>query len=353
VDIDGDADTTSGWKAGFEGNMPTDMTCTLTGSILHFKHTSDFSVQTTDSHADTDIFGIKGAIGGGEVRSFSYLPGENVPDGFITKIAGDDTRQEDDFYVHFVADVQNKGVWKECIGPELSEHMRYANLPHRLVRLFDDTKKITDATLSTYNPLGITFVLEGVVKTADDGRAVDSVTTDFSRIGWNARLVGDDDLNPFPSFVDGTIQDIFFHKNRIGFLADENVVMSEAGNYYNFFPTTVITGLASSPIDVTVSNDKVSLLKHAVPFAESLLFFSELQQFALNSPGVLSPATVSIDVTTQFESDANVKPVSVGRYVFFAFQRGEFSGVREYFVDNTKEVNDAVEITAHIPQYIN
>jgi hypothetical protein len=342
--IDGDTDTD--FYAGFDSNMPSGMTCTKHGSILHFKHTANFSVSTTDSHADTDLFGIKGAIGGGEVRSFSFLPGENVPDGFITKIAGNDTLQEDDFYVKFTADDQDKGVWKECAGPESSEHMNYANLPHRLIRLFDDTSK------TTVNPLGITFVFEAVVKTEDDGRAVDSVTTDFSRIGWNARLVGDDELNPFPSFVGGTVQDIFFHKNRIGFLADENVVMSEAGNYYNFFPTTVITGLDSSPIDVTVSNDKVSLLKHAVPFSESLLFFSELQQFSLNSPGVLSPATVSIDVTTQFESDANVKPVSVGRYVFFAFQRGEFSGVREYFVDNNKEVNDAVEITAHIPQYI-
>ena len=130
------------------------------------------------------------------------------------------------------------------------------------------------------------------------------------------------------------------------------MIFSEAGNYYNFFQLTVITGVDSNPIDVKVSNDKVSLLKHAIPFSETLLFFSELQQFRLSDQGALSPATVSIDVTTQFETDARAKPVSVGRYVFFAFQRGEFSGVREYFVDNRKEVNDAVEITNHVPQYI-
>ena len=345
TDLEGDSD--SNFINGFTGNMPSGMACTLTGSILHFTHTADFSVSTTDSHGDTDIFGIKGAIGGGSVRNFNYLPGENVPDGFLVKISGDDTLQQDDFYVKFEADDQDKGVWKEKGGASIDQHMRFDTMPHRLVRVFDD------ANITSINPLGITFVFEGVVETADDGRTVGTVTnTDYSRIGWNARLAGDDDLNPFPSFVGGTIQDIFFHKNRIGFLADENVIMSEAGNYYNFFPTTVITGLDSNPIDVTVSNDKVSLLKHAVPFSESLLFFSELQQFSLNSPGVLSPATVSIDVTTQFESDANVSPVSVGRYVFFAFQRGEFSGVREYFVDNNKEVNDAVEITAHVPQYI-
>ena len=349
--LDGDTDTD--FKEGFDGNMPSGMTCTRLGSVLHFKHTSDFSISTTDSHGDTDIFAIKGAIGGGSVISFASLPGENIPNNFITKISGDDTAQEDDFYVKFEADDQNKGVWKECVAPETVQHIKYDTMPHRLVRVFDDSKIVNNTSLSNHNPLGITFVFEAVVKTADTGRTVGGASnTDYSRIGWNARLAGDDELSPFPSFEATTIQDIFFHKNRIGFLVDENVVMSEAGNYYNFFPTTVITGLDSNPIDVTVSNDKVSLLKHAVPFAESLLFFSELQQFSLNSAGILSPASVSIDVTTQFESDANVKPVSVGRYVFFAFQRGEFSGVREYFVDNTKEINDAVEVTAHVPQYI-
>ena len=350
--LDGDTDTN--FKEGFDGNMPSGMTCTRQGSVLHFKHTSDFSVSTTDSHGDTDIFAIKGAIGDGSVRSFDALPGENIPNNFVTKISGDDTAQEDDFYVKFEADDQNKGVWKECVAPETTQHLKYDTMPHRLVRVFDDSKIVSDASQSNYNPLGITFVFEGVVKTADTGRTVGGISnTDYSRIGWNGRLAGDDELSPFPSFLSTSIQDIFFHKNRIGFLVDENVVMSEAGNYYNFFPTTVITGLDSNPIDVTVSNDKVSLLKHAVPFAESLLFFSELQQFSLNSThGVLSPVNVSIDVTTQFESDANVKPVSVGRYVFFAFQRGEFSGVREYFVDNSKEINDAVEVTSHVPQYI-
>ena len=344
---DGDADPDH-WN-GFDdvGGMPSGMTCTLNGSVLHFKHTSDFSITTTDSHGDTDIFAVKGAIGEGSVRSFSYLPAENVPKDFVTKVSGDDTEQEDDFYVKYEADDLGKGVWKECIGPSLDQHFDFETMPHRLVRLFDDSK------ITSTNPLGITFVFEAVTNTTDASRTVDSVSnTDYSRIGWNARLAGDDNGNPFPSFVGGTITDIFFHKNRIGFLNDENVIFSEAGNYYNFFPLTVITGLDSNPIDVTVSNDKVSLLKHAVPFSESLLFFSELQQFRLGDQGSLSPATVSIDVTTQFETDARAKPVSVGRYVFFAFQRGEFSGIREYFVDNRKEVNDAVEITSHVPQYI-
>jgi len=353
-----DADHWNGFDQATDANppvpegMPVGMTMTRIGSILHIAHTADFDISTSDSHGDTDLFAIMGARFGDtgsskSTKKFTDLPATGVPNGFITKIAGDNTVGMDDFYVKFEADTLGKGVWRECIGPDEDHHFDYNTMPHRLVRLFDDSK------ISPTNPYGITFVFEAVTATADDGRTVDGVdNVDYSRIGWNARLAGDDTLNPFPSFVGSAITDIFFHKNRLGFLNDENVIFSEAGNYYNYFPLTVISGVDSNPIDVTVSNDKVSLLRHAIPFSETLLFFSELQQFKLSTDGILSPASVSIDVTTQFETDARAKPVSVGRYVFFAFQRGRFSGVREYFVDKTKEVNDAVEVTSHVPQYI-
>ena len=351
VDTDGTADGTyaDGLNSTATGDrgMPEYMTCTRTGSLLHFVHTADFEISTEDSHGDTDIFAISGAYGGGVgTKAFTDLPAVGVKNGFVAKIKGDNSVNQDDFYVKFEADDLGKGVWRECLAPKLDRHFNVATMPHRLVRLFDD-----DEIVPITNPLGITFVFEPV-KSVTDTRTVATVSTAYERIGWRARLAGDDDLNPFPSFVGGAITDIFFHKNRLGFLNDENVIFSESGNYYNFFPLTVITAVDSNPIDVTVSNDKVSLLKHAVPFSETLLFFSELQQFKLSEQEILSPATVSIDVTTQFETDARAKPVSVGRYVFFSFQRGEFSGVREYFVDNRKEVNDAVEVTAHVPQYI-
>ena len=351
VDTDGTADGTyaDGLDSTATGDrgMPSGMTCTRTGSLLHFVHTADFEISTEDSHGDTDIFAISGAYGGGVgTKAFTDLPAVGVKNGFVAKIKGDNSVNQDDFYVKFEADDLGKGVWRECLAPKLDRHFNVATMPHILVRLFDD-----DEIVPITNPLGITFVFEPV-KSVTDTRTVATVSTAYERIGWRARLAGDDDLNPFPSFVGGAITDIFFHKNRLGFLNDENVIFSESGNYYNFFPLTVITAVDSNPIDVTVSNDKVSLLKHAVPFSETLLFFSELQQFKLSEQEILSPATVSIDVTTQFETDARAKPVSVGRYVFFSFQRGEFSGVREYFVDNRKEVNDAVEVTAHVPQYI-
>ena len=207
-------------------------------------------------------------------------------------------------------------------------------MPHRLVRLYD-----------SQTPANIYFLYE----------TVKEVPTGLSspRYGWTSRKAGDDTSNPFPSFVGGKINDITFHKNRFGILSDENIIFSVSGNYYNFFPISVMTGLDTTPIDISVSNNEVSILKHAASFDQSLILFSDFQQFMINSQTNFSPNSVSIDVVTQFESTAQAPPVSAGKFVYFPFKRGEYSGVREYFVDTgTADTNDAVDITAHVPQYI-
>ena len=70
------------------------------------------------------------------------------------------------------------------------------------------------------------------------------------------------------------MSDIFFHRNRLGFISGESIVMSRAGEFFKFFPETTTTILDADPIDVNVSHVKVSNLRHAIPFAEELLLFS-------------------------------------------------------------------------------
>ena len=67
---------------------------------------------------------------------------------------------------------------------------------------------------------------------------------------------------------------------------------------------------------------------------------------------ILTPSNVVINATTEFETSLNAKPVSAGRNVFFAFNKGNFTGMREYFVDADSDTNDADDITAAVPKYI-
>ena len=52
---------------------------------------------------------------------------------------------------------------------------------------------------------------------------------------WGNRTCGDLDTAPDPSFIGFPINDVFIFKNRLGFLADENVILSQTKEFFNFF----------------------------------------------------------------------------------------------------------------------
>jgi len=282
------------------------------GNVIHIIGASasdQFDIEVTDSRGGEHLRAFKG-----ETPDFKKLPTE-APVGFVILVSGDNQKGQDDYYVRYQKNVTNGlGVWKETVEPNIDIELDAATMPH-------------------------TLIYDGTSYTFDEADYAD-------------RAVGNDLTNPFPSFLDNTINDVFFHRNRLGLLADENVIFSEAGEYFNFFAKTVLTLVDSAPIDVAVSNNQVSILRHAVPFNETLLLFSDYSQFKLSAVQALTPETVSIDVTTRFEASLEAKPVGAGKYVYFPTTKGSFAGIREYFVDAETETNDANEITAHVPEYL-
>ena len=103
---------------------------------------------------------------------------------------------------------------------------------------------------------------------------------------------------------------------------------------------------------MSVSHTKVSILKHAIPFNESLTLFSDTTQFTIETAGILTPKTISIVPTTEFENDTSVAPVGAGNYLYFSTKRGDFTSIREYYVESDTVIVDASEVTAHVPKYI-
>jgi|TARA_R100001086_G_scaffold245147_2_gene175705 hypothetical protein len=246
-----------------------------------------------------------------EKNQFSQLPTSGLSVGDIFKIIGDPSNEFDEYYVKATS---TGGDYEETVKPGITFQINNTTMPHKL--------------------------------------ALSSGSFTFDRATYDDRTVGDLDSAPDPSFVGQTINGVFFHKNRLGFISDENVIFSRAGDFFNFFPSTVTALLDDSPIDVTVSHTSVSILKRVIPYNESLLFFSDKTQFILESNGNLTPETISITATTEFEVDTNVQPVGAGNNVYFAYRKGAFTNVREYFVDEDNITKNAANITAHVPQYI-
>ena len=326
-------------NAATTGRNPWTVRYDVGESLIYISNDSKpFVVECTDGKGDAYMVAINGSD---EVSSFGKLPGSKHPNngstadtGFVAKVSGDKDTGQDDYYVKWTG-----SVWKESARPKYpaleAKHCRNeldpTTLPLRLFKAFGTVNGVTDQ---------IYFILKTVP--------------------WEERTVGDDTINPFPSFCNYdesefpaglfVINDIFFHNNRLGFISDENVILSSAANYYQFFATTVLSVLDTAVIDVAVSNNQVAILKSAIPFQETLLLFSDLQQFKLSSDQFLTPTSVTVDVATNFETSTVAKPVPAGKTIFFPFLRGAYSGIREYFIEIASQTNDANEITSHVPE---
>jgi hypothetical protein len=283
------------------------------GSTLWVKRkdSGNFTLRVDDSIGDNGVLAIKD-----RTQNFNNLPTRAV-NGFTVELTGDSASTFDNYYVKFLSDGGNgnDGVWEETVKGGEAIGLDPSTMPHALVREADG-----------------------------------SFT--FRTIDWSTREVGDLDSNPLPSFVGRAINDMFFHRNRLGFVADENIVMSKAGDYFNLFRGTATQLLDNDPIDVGVSHVKVSILRHAIPFNETLLLFSDQTQFQLGETQLLTPETISVNQTTEYECSLRAKPVGVGNNVYFAVNRGNYTGIREYYVDESIESEKAHEVTVHVPKYL-
>ncbi len=260
------------------------------------------------------------------VKNFSDLPSEGI-DGQVVEVKGDAANNFDNYWVKWVA---STSVWEETLAPAIKYKFDYDTMPHLLIRTADGNFRLTQA----------------------DGSSYTISATSYDVPAWGERLVGDLDSAPNPSFVDTTIKDIFFHSNRLGLLADENVILSRSSEYFEFFAETVTDVLDTDVIDINVSHTKVSLLKNAIPFNSNLLVFSDQTQFLLSGGTSLTPSNVAVDVATEYEALDGVKPVGSGNNVFFGFNKGEYTGLREYYVEADGETNEGEDITANVPKYI-
>ena len=306
-------------------NSLSGFTVTNLGSDLHISNSSDFTISATDGYGNQASQVIKGST-----AQFSDLPKRAV-DGYTVEISGDPANTFDNYYVKYVADSSTDGgIYQETVVGGTKDSLDVSTMPHVLIRQADGNFRFTPCNGSTYTISG----------------------TDYDVPEWGSRLVGDETSASNPSFVDKTISDVFFHRNRLGFLADENVIMSRAGEFFKFYPETVTTVLDSDPIDVAVSHTKVSILKHAIPFNEDLLLFSDQSQFLLQGSAILSPTNIDVAPTTDFENSDLCKPVSAGKNVYFLFKKGDYSGVREFFIRPDSDQNDADDITGAVPKYI-
>jgi hypothetical protein len=305
----------------------------VTNSSIHIKRKNgaNFTIDVADS-TGSNFNSTALALVFKEAKTEAELPliafhGQKVR---ITDYSEDD---ESGYWVEFVAANGSgigTGYWKETQTPNQEFKLNADTMPHVLIRLANGQ-----------------FALSSC-----DGQTIVVGADTYTIPSWSQRKVGTNLSNPPPSFVGNTLNDICFFRNRLGFLSDENVILSENSEFFNFFRTDTTSLLDSDPIDVASSHTRVSVLRHAVPFSERLVLFADQAQFYLSAQDILTPKTATIQQTTEFNALKDGKPLVVGKNIFFPFNRGAYSGVMEYYVtQDTLEFN-GIDISASVPSYI-
>lgn len=304
--------------------------CSLDGNVLRMSAVDgeDFTFDAYDTWGGEALRGFKGVN-----QSFKGLP-PRCFDGAIVKIVGSTDTDEGEFWVKYEKTIvtgsstlSTQGAWREHREPNRNHKLKASTMPHQLVR------RQEAAYITGENPYGIYFDLEP--------------------IAWAERLVGDDYSAPAPSFAGGRIQDLVLFRNRLGIISGQSIALSRIGSFFNFFPTTVTDILDDDPMDVEASSNEASVIRYAVPVDKNLLLFGDEQQFILTSgESPFSLKTAQMFPALRYSFDVNTRPTTAAQTVFFADPIGDFTAIREYFIQADAVTYEAPNITSHVPKLL-
>ena len=307
------AEILTGLKTAIDTESISNLTVTKLNGSLELTHSSAAFTVTTQG----GLNGQQLSSYGDQVNTVADLPTEAVH-GRIVKVINTSSNA-DDYYAKFVADAgsgNGEGYWEETLGHGMSSGLTAATMPHELVN--------TGTNAFTFRP-----------------------------ITWTDRLVGDDTTNSHPSFNGKKIQQAFFYNNRLGFLSEDNVSMSQSGEFYNLYHITAQTVSPSDPVDLNCSSIRPAVLHGIIPVASGLILFSENQQFIMYAAdGNLSPQTAIIRGLSNYEMDTNIDPVDVGTNINFVSKTPAYTRVFGLTPRGEGQIPEVTNLGKVVDEYI-
>lgn len=293
------------------------------GNVIRIYRTNglDFNLSARGGSTENAMYGIKD-----RVNDISKLPTVGF-DGSILEIQNSIDSEADDYYVRFqtTGGIPGAGNWEEVAKPGIKTSLNASTMPHAL-------KRKSNGNFQLIN-------LDGV--------------DDDDPIAWADREVGDEETNPIPSFVGQKINNMVFHMNRFGFLSEDTVILSQPGDYFNFFVGSAIAVSDADPIDMAATSTRPANLKAGISTVSGLLLFSTDAQFLMNTRDVaFGPSTVQINEISNYAYRTGINPIEVGTSIFFPSDSTNYSKVFEMSIKSIGDAPEVAEDTRIVPEYV-
>jgi len=299
-------------KSRIDGLNISNLTVTRLKDCLHLARTGASFTLTGDG----GIYGTQLSVFQNSVPNIGDLPTESRNDHTVKIINSGALTSS--YFLKFVATngTSGPGYWTEALGHGMSTGLDAATMPHELVNI--DVNK---------------FV--------------------FQEVSWVERKVGDDDTNSHPSFVGRKIQQSFFHNNRLGFLSDDSVSMSQSGEFFNMYHTSAQVVTDADPIDLSASTVKPVALHSVLPSTQGLVLFSANQQFLMGATdGILTPTKTVIRPIASYEMDTVIDPVDTGTTINFISKTPSYTRVFAMITRGENENPQVADIGRVVNEWI-
>tara|TARA_Y100000593_G_scaffold54774_1_gene102380 strand:- start:4024 stop:6777 length:2754 start_codon:yes stop_codon:yes gene_type:complete len=291
---------------GIVGELSGVLSCTVIGNGIYLTSANAFQIEILDK----DLMRVMQS----EINDVSLLPSQ-CKDGYLVKVTNSQESDDDDYYLKFEGEngKDGPGSWVEVAAPGIAKSFNAATMPHVIQRTASN---------------------EFTVK----------------QFSYPDRTVGDDNTNPVPTFVGKKINKVLFFRNRIAFLAGENVITCQPGTLGapNFWAKTAIAISASDPIDISSSSMFPSDLYDGIDINAGLLVFSSNQQFLLSSDDtIMNPDTAKLRSVSTYNYNIDIPPISMGVSVGYVDNSGKYSRFNE-MINTAREGEPIVGETSKI-----
>ncbi|MAR51462.1 MAG: hypothetical protein CML42_10095 [Rhodobacteraceae bacterium] len=314
----------------------SDLTPTIEkiGNGFMLSHEFPFNVTTSEP----DLWRITTT----EVNDVSELP-RQCKNGMIVKVANSSDSQEDDFYLKFEGNegLDGPGKWAETIAPSVGRGSIDANGT-------PSANYIAPVNVhTTFNQETLPIKIQRTVDQSNN------IVFHASYITWEQRKVGDDTTNPFPTFLGEKISQTFYHRNRLGFLCEDNVILSQADDLFNFFNNTALVVSGNDPIDITSSSTQPTRFVDCIETNTGLVIFGETQQFMLHTDSdSLTPDTAKLSNISTYRYSPETTPISLGTTIGFLDAAGAYSRFFEMFDIKREGEPQLVDVTKVAPKLL-
>lgn len=169
---------------------------------------------------------------------------------------------------------------------------------------------------------------------------------------FGGRKVGDLDSNRAPYFINNPITYVGNFQDRLVIGSGSVVTMSEVGEYFNFFRTSVLTVLDTDPVEVFSTGAENDILRNSVLFDKSLLLFGDKAQYSISGRNPVTPATISVIQSSSHEDTTTAEPVASGDLVFYMKEREGVSQVYQLNIGDVSDTSNSSELTQQLHDYI-